>query len=82
MRLYERIWLKIAETADPVLWVTVSANSLDQVETIVNMVQLEKCRANNARKALELPLWGRLAIKREPAKLLVHFKLRNAGAQL
>lgn len=82
MRLYEPIWLKIAETSDPSVWVTVQAHSREQMQTIVNMIQLEKSRANSARKLAELPLWGKLEIKREPKTLKLHFKLKNAGAQL
>lgn len=81
-RLYEAIWLKIAETADPELWVTVSVLSPDRMQTIINMVQLEKSRANVVRKGLGLPSWGRLEIKRDVKALKLHFKLRNAAAQL
>ena len=82
VRTYERIWLQIAATTDPSVWVTVQAHSPDQMKTIIGMVQLEKSRANMARKSLNLPSWGRLEIRREPKQLKLHFKLRNAGAQL
>ena len=82
VRTYERIWLEIAKTVDPTVWVTVQALSEAQMQTIIGMVQLEKSRANMARKSLGLPSWGRLEIRREPKQLKLHFKLRNAGAQL
>lgn len=82
MRRYEAIWEQIAKTADPEMWVKVTVLSEDQMQTIINMVQQEKSRANTTRKALSLPAWGRLEVKRDLKNLVVFFKLKNAGAQL
>lgn len=81
MRKYEVIWEKL-KAADPDQWIVVSVSCEAQIQTIINMVQLEKSRANVARKALDLPAFGKLKIKREPKLLKVQFILQNSGAAL
>lgn len=81
MRKYEGIWEKLKQ-AEPLQWVTVSVKSAVQIQTVINMVQNEKCAANVTRKRLDLPAYGTLEIKREPAQLRVSFRLKNAGALL
>lgn len=81
-RKYEAIWLRIKENLDPEVWVTVTVSNPSMIQTVINMVQLEKSRAQTVRKSLSLPLFGTLEIKREPDKLKVHFRIKNAGAQL
>jgi hypothetical protein len=81
-RKYETIWLKIKDNLDPDVWITVTVSNPSMIQTVINMVQLEKSRAQTARKALQLPQFGTLEIKREPALLKVHFRIKNAGAQL
>lgn len=80
-RKYEGIWIRIRDNLDPEVWVTVTVSNLDMIQTVINMVQVEKSRANVARRDLELPGYGILEIKREPDKLKVHFRIKNAGAQ-
>lgn len=81
-RKYETIWLKIKENLDPEVWVTVTVSNPAMIQTVINMVQLEKSRAQTVRKKLDLPQFGTLEIRREPEKLRVHFRIKNAGAQL
>lgn len=80
-RKYEAIWLKIKDNLDPEIWITVTVSNREMIQTVINMVQLEKSRANTTRKRLDLPSFGRLEIKREPEKLKVHFRITDAGAQ-
>lgn len=84
LRKYEVIWeqIKSASNDDPDKWTYVHMSHADQMQTIINMVQLEKSQAHLARKALDLPAYGKLQIKREPAKKQVGFKLNNSGASL
>lgn len=81
MRLYEQIWEKL-KMADNDQWVEVRVADPSRIQTIINMVQNEKSRANISRKRLDLPQFGRLAIKREPEKKRVLFILKNSGAAL
>ena len=81
MRRYEGIWEKL-KAADPEQWVIVTVASADRIQTIINMVQVEKSTANVTRKRLDLPAYGRLEIKREPAKKQVSFRLKDSGAAL
>lgn len=81
MKAYDSIWEKL-KTADPDQWVVVSVANADRIQTIINMVQNKKSRANVTRKQLDLPQFGRLAIRREPEKKRVSFKLVNSGAAL
>lgn len=80
-RKYETIWLKIKDNLDPEVWITVTVTNHDMIQTVINMVQLEKSRANVTRKKLDLPSFGKLQIKREPEKFRVHFRINDAGAQ-
>ena len=81
-RKYEAIWNAIKNNLDPDAWVTVTVSNPLMVQTVINMVMLEKSRVNTTRKKLDLPSYGKLEIRREPTKLQVHFRLVNAGAQL
>jgi hypothetical protein len=80
-RKYEVIWEKI-KAADPGQWVDVSVVDTSMIQTIINMVQVEKSTANVARKRLDLPAYGKLVIRREPEKKRVGFMLKNSGAAL
>lgn len=80
-RKYEVIWEKL-KAADPDVWVEVKVQNIDMIQTVINMVQLEKSRAHRARKALDLPGYGKLKIRREPDRLRVFFILENSGAAL
>ena len=80
-RKYEAIWLRI-KAAGEGRWVDVRYSSESQMQTIINMVQLEKSRANVSRKELQLPAFGRLKIDRQPEKKLVRFTLINSGDSL
>jgi hypothetical protein len=80
MRRYEGIWEALKKADEG--WVTVSVKNADMIQTIINMVQVEKSRAQVARKALDLPRFGKLVIKREPEHLRVSFRLNNSGAAL
>jgi urate oxidase len=85
MRKYEVIWEKIKQAADNApedQWVHVNCSSVDMIQTVINMVQVEKSTANVARKGLDLPQFGRLVIKREPEIKRVSFQLKNSGASL
>lgn len=81
MRKYETIWEKL-KAADDGQWVVVSVASASMIQTIINMVQLEKSRANVTRRKLDLPSFGRLEILREPEAKRVKFRLKNSGANL
>lgn len=81
MRKYEIIWEKI-KAAEHDQWVIVTVKDIYMIQTIINMVQLEKSAAHTARKGLDLPAYGKLEIKRVPDKLQVHFRLKNSGANL
>jgi hypothetical protein len=83
MRKYEVIWDKIKD-ADSAAgqWTVVKVSNKDMISTIVNMVMQEKSNAHRLRLAIGLPGYGKLEIKREPEKLQVSFRLRNAGALL
>jgi hypothetical protein len=81
MRHYESIFDKLKH-ADIDQWVEVRVASADRIQTIINMVQKEKSLANVSRKALDLPSFGRLMIRREPENKKVFFKLNNSGAAL
>lgn len=81
MRKYEHIW-ELLKKAEPDQWVEVRVRSDHQIQTIINMVQLEKSRATKYRKSLNLPLFGKLEIRRELDKLRVSFRLTNAGHML
>jgi len=82
LRKYEVIWITVRDNCDPDLWTTVTVENREMIQTVINMVQLEKSRAHLARKALDLPGYGRLEIARYPKELKVSFRLKNAGAQL
>lgn len=81
MRRYEVIWEKL-KAADPEQWVEVKVANANHIQTIINMVQVEKSRAHTARKALDLPGYGKLMIRREPENNRVLFALKNSGALL
>jgi hypothetical protein len=78
MRKYEHIWKHIKE-APPDKWVAVNLASASMMQTIINMVQVEKSAAQVARRDLDLPQFGKLVILREPEKKRVSFKLKNSG---
>lgn len=78
MRKYEPIWEKL-KAAQHEQWVIVSASSVAQMQTIINMVKVEKCAAQVTRTKLDLPGFGRLEVKKDPAKLQVMFRLLNSG---
>lgn len=80
-RKYERIWLKIKEAGEG-QWVDVRFAQVGQMQTIINMVTVEKNRAQTARKQLGLPLFGKMKIDRQPENLLVRFTLVNSGDSL
>lgn len=81
MRRYEQIW-ELLKKADPEQWVEVKVSRPEQIQTIINMVQVEKSKAHTARKALDLPGYGRLMIRREPENKRVLFALKDSGALL
>ena len=81
MRKYEVIWERI-KNADHEAWTTVSVADASRIQTIINMVMREKSQAHLARKALDLPAFGKLEIKRDPDNKRVSFRLRNSGANL
>lgn len=80
-RKYETIWLRIKEAGEG-RWVDVRYQTDAQQQTIINMVQLEKSRANVARRELALPGFGKLKIDRVPEKRLLRFTLVNSGDSL
>jgi hypothetical protein len=82
MRKYQEIWEAVKKLQNQDQWVKVDVAHPDQIQTIINMVQLEKSREHTARKGLGVPAFGRLQIRREPEKKRVYFNLKNSGAQL
>lgn len=83
MRKYEIIWEQIKKASgDPDVWIPVKVSNLAYMQTIINMVCVEKSAANVARKGLDLPSFGRLEIRRQPELLTVSFRLKNSGAAL
>jgi hypothetical protein len=80
---YERIWeaLKQAQ-ADPSVWIKVEVGSVEMMQTIINMVQNIKSRNQVSRRALDLPAFGKLEIRREPEKKRLFFRLKNSGDAL
>jgi len=80
-RHYADIWHKL-KTADIEQWVEVRVVNVNSIQTVINMVQNEKSRANVSRKRLDLPAFGKLEIRREPEKKRVLFRLKNSGAAL
>lgn len=83
MRKYEVIWEQVKKaSADADRWVEVGASTVPYMQTIINMVQLEKSRANVARRNLDLPSFGRLEIIRKPEERKVLFRLKDSGAAL
>lgn len=78
MRKYEVIWERI-KNCDPDKWVVVNCSSVAMIQTVINMVQVEKSEQQVTRRRLDLPQFGKLAIKREPEKLRVLFQLKNSG---
>lgn len=78
MRKYEAVWEQI-KNAEPDKWVHVNLASSTMMQTIINMVCVEKSAAQIARKQLDLPQFGKLVILREPEKRRVSFKLKNNG---
>lgn len=81
MRHYEGIWEKL-KVANHDQWVEVKVSNPAYIQTVINMVQNEKSRANVNRKRLDLPAYGKLVIRREPEKKRVLFLLKNSGAAL
>ena len=81
-RKYEGIWHKIRDNLDPDTWVVVTTSNREMVQTVINMVMIEKSRANITRKRLDLPSYGKLEIRRDFPNLRVSFRLIDAGAQL
>lgn len=79
MRKYEQIWhqIKQASVNSPDQWVVVTVRDASMIQTIINMVQVEKSRQQVARRALDLPGFGKLRIKREQLK--VSFKIDDSG---
>jgi nucleoid DNA-binding protein len=78
MRKYEAIWEKL-KAAEADQWVLVQASSAAHVETIVNMVCIEKSAAQVTRRRLDLPAFGKLEVRRDKAKCQVSFRLKNSG---
>lgn len=81
MRKYEVIWEKIKH-APFGKQVEVTFSTLEQMQTIINMVQLEKSRAQVNRKKLDLPMFGKLVIVRRPKELKLFFSLKDSGDAL
>ncbi len=63
-------------------WVRVKVQHVDQIQTVINMVQNTKSRRKQALKLQGLPGVGRLRIKKDPANLCVYFRLQNAACLL
>lgn len=83
MRKYEVIWEQIKKaSSEAERWVEVQASTVAYMQTIINMVQLEKSRASVARRSLDLPSFGRLEIVRKPDDRKVLFRLKDSGAAL
>jgi hypothetical protein len=80
-RKYETIWLKIKEAGEG-QWVDVRFSNPGQLQTIINMVSLEKSKAQKNRKDLGMPRFGKLQIDRRPEKNMVRFTLINSGDSL
>lgn len=78
MRKYEVIWEKI-KNADPDKWVVVNCANIAMIQTVINMVQVEKSAQQVTRRRLDLPQFGKLVIQREPESLRVLFRLKNNG---
>lgn len=78
---YDHIW-QLLKNGDGEKWVEVRVRRPEQIQTIINMVQNTKSRAHRTRVGLGLPGFGKLEIRREPEKLAVYFRLKNAGAML
>ena len=81
LRKYEVIWAQIRE-AEVDKWIHVDVKNVDMIQTIINMVQVEKSKQNVNRKRLDLPAFGKLEIKRELEKNRVSFRLNGSGAGL
>lgn len=81
MRKYEVIWEKI-KNADPDKWVVVNCASIAMIQTVINMVQVEKSAQQVTRRRLDLPQFGKLVIQREPDAKRVLFRLKNNGDAL
>lgn len=79
MRKYESIWMKLKD-AGYEQKVVVAFNHPDQLQTIINMVQLEKSADQKNRKAMKMPSFGRLCIERRMDKKEVVFWLKDSGA--
>lgn len=80
---YNQIWeaLKKAQS-DPQKWVVVAVMDIEMMQTIINMVQNIKSRAQTTHRALGLPQYGKLEIRREPQKKRLLFRLKNSGDAL
>ena len=83
MRKYEVIWEQIKKaSANADQWVEVKVSDPEYMQTIYNMVCVEKSRAQVSRKALDLPSFGRLEIRKEPKNNRILFRLRDSGDAL
>lgn len=82
MRKYEIIWEQLRKLQNPDQWVKVTYKSADMAQTIINAVQVEKSRAQRARKSVNLPSFGKLKIRRAPQEHALYFTLENSGDQL
>ena len=78
MRRYETIWDRLKK-AEADQWDEVKVANSSHIPTIINMVQVEKSRAQTARRGLGLPGFGRLLIRREPENNRVLFALKDSG---
>jgi hypothetical protein len=81
LRKYEVIWEEI-KNAEVDKWVNVDVKDIAMIQTIINMVQVEKSAQNVNRKRLDLPAFGKLEIRRDLDKKRVSFRLRGSGAGL
>ena len=81
VRKYEAIWLEIVKAGEG-RWVDVRFQHPSMMQTIINMVQNEKCEAAKNRRQLGMPRFGKLKIKRQPELRIVSFTLENSGADL
>lgn len=81
LRKYEVIWEQLKQAGSE-KWIVINLADAAMMQTVINMVQVEKSRANVARKHLDLPQFGRLVIKRDLANKKVSFMLKNSGAAL
>ena len=57
LREYQKLWMTIAESNEPVSVVV----HMNHVRTLIQAVRKEKCLANNTRKGLDMPRYGRLS---------------------